>query len=64
MNLRMRGRGHAAWATMDAGPHVKVLTTVDDAGKVARVLESVPGVTETLISLPGGPAEIIKEMKP
>ena len=34
----LRGNGRAAWATMDAGPHVKVLTTVDDADHVARAL--------------------------
>ena len=27
--------GRAAWATMDAGPHVKVLTTADDAPTIA-----------------------------
>ncbi|HEY5949951.1 MAG TPA: diphosphomevalonate decarboxylase [Kofleriaceae bacterium] len=55
----LRAAGHAAWGTMDAGPHVKVLTSVDDVGTVARALASVVGVTETMVSLPGGPAEVI-----
>ncbi len=57
----LRANGHAAWATMDAGPHVKVLTTADDAAAVARALAAVPGVTETTISTAGGPAQVIAE---
>lgn len=57
----LRANGHAAWATMDAGPHVKVLTTADDAPAVARALAAVPGVTETTISTAGGPAHVIAE---
>ena len=55
----LRDAGHAAWATMDAGPHVKVLTTADDAEAVARALDLVPGVTATTISRSGEPAEPI-----
>lgn len=55
----LRARGHAAWATMDAGPHVKVLTTAGDAEAVARALATVPGVTDTIISTAGGPATVI-----
>jgi diphosphomevalonate decarboxylase len=55
----LRAQGRAAWATMDAGPHVKVLTTPGDADTVARALASVPGVTDTMISNAGGPAEVI-----
>lgn len=60
----LRRKGHSAWATMDAGPHVKVLTTGDDATAIARTLASVPGVTDTIISLPGGPANVIEEPRP
>jgi diphosphomevalonate decarboxylase len=56
----LRSTGLAAWATMDAGPHVKVLTTVDDAAAVASSLREVAGVT-TSISEPGGPAQIVAE---
>ncbi|HEY5925403.1 MAG TPA: diphosphomevalonate decarboxylase [Kofleriaceae bacterium] len=55
----LRVQGKMAWATMDAGPHVKVLTTAEDADAVARGLASVAGVTQTLISRAGGPAEVI-----
>jgi diphosphomevalonate decarboxylase len=53
----LRASGRAAWATMDAGPHVKVLTTVEDAAAVGRALGATPGVTEVLVSEVGGPAE-------
>ncbi len=55
----LRAQGRAAWATMDAGPHVKVLTSANDADAVARALAGVHGVTETIISTSGGPAEVI-----
>ncbi|MFT3691870.1 MAG: diphosphomevalonate decarboxylase [Kofleriaceae bacterium] len=55
----LRGNGRAAWATMDAGPHVKVLTTVEDADHVARALAGVEGVTATTISAPGDGAVVI-----
>ena len=54
----LRAAGRAAWATMDAGPHVKVLTTAEDAADVARALGAVEGVSSTLISEVGGPAEV------
>jgi diphosphomevalonate decarboxylase len=56
----LRGRGVAAWATMDAGPHVKVLTTVDDAGEVVQTLAGIPDVTVS-VSSPGGPAHVVGE---
>ncbi|MDX2089550.1 MAG: diphosphomevalonate decarboxylase [Kofleriaceae bacterium] len=52
----LRERGASAWATMDAGPHVKVLTTLGEAEAVAAALRVVPGVTDVMISSPGGPA--------
>jgi diphosphomevalonate decarboxylase len=59
----MRATGLGAWATMDAGPHVKVLTSADDAPAVARALRAVDGVTTT-ISEPGDGASIIKDFSP
>src|SRR5215510_1317104 len=50
----LRDAGHAAWATMDAGPHVKVLTTAGDAPAVAAALRGVLGVTEVSIAAAGG----------
>jgi len=55
----LRGNGRAAWATIDGGPHVKVLTTVEDADHVARALAGVEGVTATTVSAPGSGAEVI-----
>jgi diphosphomevalonate decarboxylase len=55
----LRGAGHAAWATMDAGPHVKVLTTAGDAAAVAAAMRGVPGVTDVSIAAAGGPATIV-----
>lgn len=54
-----RAAGLAAWATMDAGPHVKVLTTAGDAAAVAQALRGVPGVTDVAIAAAGGPAAIV-----
>ncbi len=53
----LRAKGIPAWATMDAGPHVKVLTTVDAAQTVASALAGIERVT-TLISEPGHGAMI------
>jgi diphosphomevalonate decarboxylase len=55
----LRSRGVAAWATMDAGPHVKVLTSADDADAVARAMATVPGVTAVTIAAAGGAAEVV-----
>ncbi len=54
----LRECGLAAWATMDAGPHVKVLTTADDASTIAMQLRDLDGVTAVTISAPGGDAAI------
>jgi diphosphomevalonate decarboxylase len=55
----LRKGGTAAWATIDAGPHVKVLTTAEDAGEVRRELFDVDGVTDVIVSEPGGPAQVV-----
>jgi diphosphomevalonate decarboxylase len=55
----LRAAGRSAWATMDAGPHVKVLTSADDAAEVALTMAAVPGITAVTIAGAGGPAEII-----
>jgi diphosphomevalonate decarboxylase len=55
----LRATGRAAWATMDAGPHVKILTTVDDAELVSRALVDLPGVTAVTVSAAGGPAHAV-----
>ena len=55
----LRAAGRAAWATMDAGPHVKVLTTAGEAAAVAAALRGVPGVTDLSIAAAGGPAALL-----
>ncbi|MBX3247931.1 MAG: diphosphomevalonate decarboxylase [Myxococcales bacterium] len=49
----LREKGTSAWATMDAGPHVKVLCHAADAPKVRRALGATEGVTKTMIARPG-----------
>jgi diphosphomevalonate decarboxylase len=54
----LRDAGVPAWATIDAGPHVKILTDDAHAAEVAGRVRAVPGVTATLISAAGGAAEV------
>ena len=49
----LRACGIAAWATMDAGPHVKVLTTEEDAPTIAMRVKDIEGVTAVTISAAG-----------
>jgi diphosphomevalonate decarboxylase len=54
----LRARGTAAYFTMDAGPHVKVLCSTADADRVCAHLAAVAGVSATLVAAPGpGAAE-------
>jgi len=55
----LRDAGAVAWATMDAGPHVKVLTTATDADTVAAAMRATPGVTDVLVSASGPGAELL-----
>lgn len=52
----LRDRGLSAWATMDAGPHVKVLTSTEHAEAVAAALR--PIASDVIISAPGGPVSV------
>ncbi|MEX2443420.1 MAG: diphosphomevalonate decarboxylase [Alkalispirochaeta sp.] len=55
----LRSAGVGAWETMDAGPQVKVLTTVGEADRVAR--ECAPWCTaEPIISSVGGAARVVE----
>lgn len=49
----LRKRGTLAFFTMDAGPHVKVLTLPGDAATVAQELEQTEGVKRVIRSAPG-----------
>jgi diphosphomevalonate decarboxylase len=55
----LRAEGTAAFATIDAGPQVKVLCAVADAPRVADALRGVPGVERVLTCAPGGGAEVV-----
>jgi diphosphomevalonate decarboxylase len=52
----LRGEGVGAWATMDAGPNVKVLCGAEDAEVVAERLRSIVARVEVLT--PGAPASV------
>jgi diphosphomevalonate decarboxylase len=56
----LRARGVAAFFTIDAGPHVKVLCASADGPAVAAALEAVPGVLRTLVAAPGPGARIVE----
>ena len=53
----LRSRGVGAWATMDAGPNVKVLTTPEDADQVEAALRQHVATVHTLRV--GGPARLV-----
>jgi len=48
-----RERNIAAYFTIDAGPHVKVLCAAADAPVVEAALRAVPGVRDTMVAAPG-----------
>jgi diphosphomevalonate decarboxylase len=55
----LRATGKHAWATIDAGPHVKILTTDMDAELIKSAVAEVPGVTAVAISAVGGGATLV-----
>jgi diphosphomevalonate decarboxylase len=55
----LRACGLAAWATMDAGPHVKILTTDEDAPTIAMRVKDIDGVTAVTISASGPAAQLV-----
>lgn len=56
---RLRESGIPAYYTMDAGPHVKVLTRPETAQRVASELGRVPGVEQVLSSALGSDARLV-----
>jgi diphosphomevalonate decarboxylase len=54
-------RGIACYATMDAGPHVKVLCAAGDAPGVRRALARTDGVLATLVCKPGPGLKVRKK---
>ncbi|MFJ8477008.1 diphosphomevalonate decarboxylase [Kitasatospora sp. NPDC094011] len=58
--LELRRAGVSAWATMDAGPNIKVLCRRADAGRVAEALRAaVPGVA-VHVAGPGPGARLLE----
>jgi diphosphomevalonate decarboxylase len=60
--LDLREAGTAAFFTIDAGPHVKVLCDAADATTVEKALGLVPGVERTIVAAPGPAAALVEEM--
>jgi diphosphomevalonate decarboxylase len=56
----LREAGTAAFFTIDAGPHVKVLCAARDAALVAEALDGVSGVLRTLVAAPGPGARLVE----
>lgn len=56
----LREAGTPAFYTMDAGPHVKVLTAPADATAVAAALFGVPGVVRVIRCAPGPDAHLLE----
>jgi diphosphomevalonate decarboxylase len=57
----LRASGVPAFFTMDAGPHVKVVTSPDHADRVATRLAETPGVLNVIRCGPGGDATVSGE---
>ena len=57
----LRDRGLAAYFTIDAGPHVKVLCEQDHVAEVNTALTATPGVIRTFTTSPGRGARILHE---
>ena len=55
---QLRARGTPVFATMDAGPHVKVLVRPEDSALVGTWLRAVPGVLRVVQASGGAGAEI------
>jgi diphosphomevalonate decarboxylase len=52
----LRRSGILAYFTIDAGPHVKVLTRTTESARVSAAMQTVPGVHRVIVSGVGGPA--------
>jgi diphosphomevalonate decarboxylase len=56
---KLRREGTLAFVTIDAGPHVKVLSHAADAPRVQAALQEVEGVRQVLVARPGPAAACI-----
>ena len=55
---QLRAEGIGAWATMDAGPHLKCIVAGADALRVQARLANVPGVLRILSATAGEGARV------
>jgi diphosphomevalonate decarboxylase len=55
----LRQQGLEAYFTIDAGPHVKILTSVEHAPEIERRIGSIPGVLRTACARPGRGARLL-----
>jgi diphosphomevalonate decarboxylase len=55
----LRARGTPAYATVDAGPHVKVLVRPEDAALAGTWMRAVPGVLRVIECAPGDGARVL-----
>jgi len=58
--MALRARDVAAYFTIDAGPHVKVLCDVADAPTVGDALLGTAGVLRTVVAAPGRGAHVVE----
>jgi diphosphomevalonate decarboxylase len=58
----VRAAGTQAFATIDAGPHVKVLTRASEAARVRDAMRAVPGVERVIEARPGEGARLVEEV--
>ena len=57
---RLRREGLPAYFTIDAGPHVKVITTQKHAAALEQALAQVDGVQGTIRARPGKAARLVE----
>jgi diphosphomevalonate decarboxylase len=55
----LRKGGLGVWATMDAGPHVKVFTRSADAERVKDAMRAVAGVVDAFVAKPGAGSRVV-----
>ena len=60
----MRAAGLEAYATIDAGPHLKCLLRAENAAAARENLERVPGVIRVIDTAPGEGARILENDRP
>jgi diphosphomevalonate decarboxylase len=61
---QLRARGTPAFATIDAGPHVKVIVKPEDAALAGTWMRAVPGVLRVIECAPGEAARATREGEP